>query len=363
MKNSAGPNAEQSGFQGIGRDMAERLGLGREVRELKLGPTFTNDKNDFKPASVDVSKMASVDVGLNNTMTVTVPHLDGAGIPHTIFKGSHRPYSKECVLIIDRVTGEITLERLSSNIQVKKTRVEQKSQASLMANPSSNSLLNRPNTPIEYKRSPTHGRSTSRTKVTSGKKRDPTVQLHSKPPIPIQYQSSPMRLSPFHGKSPSNINSSPATQSSSMSQHTSTNLLASLPMIGSDFDDFHSTPQSSSSSSLTVAAATASSIKVNQERSSLRNNLLSTNNISSSANNSTLRENGIGMLSDSSTASSSSDTSDSESEPENDSRSISIPTANGHANGNKTSPSLLMNMPDNLLNDDLQLSESESDSD
>jgi ELL-associated factor len=78
--------------------------------------------DDFKPASVDVSKMATVDVGANNTMTVTVPHLDGAGIPHTVFKGSQRPYHKECVLIIDRNTGEITLERLSSNIQVKKTR-------------------------------------------------------------------------------------------------------------------------------------------------------------------------------------------------------------------------------------------------
>lgn len=55
-------------------------------------------------------------------MTVTVPHLDGAGIPHTVFKGSQRPYHKECVLIIDRVTGEITLEKLTANIQVKKTR-------------------------------------------------------------------------------------------------------------------------------------------------------------------------------------------------------------------------------------------------
>jgi ELL-associated factor len=55
-------------------------------------------------------------------VTVTVPHLDGAGTPHTVFKGSQRPYQKECVLIIDRVTGEITLEKLSSNIQVKKTR-------------------------------------------------------------------------------------------------------------------------------------------------------------------------------------------------------------------------------------------------
>lgn len=49
--------------------------------------------------------------------------IDGAGVPQTVFKGSQRPYTKECVLIIDRVTGEFTLEKLSSNIQVKKTRL------------------------------------------------------------------------------------------------------------------------------------------------------------------------------------------------------------------------------------------------
>lgn len=66
--------------------------------------------------------MASVDVGSNNQVTVTVPHLDGAGTTHTVFKGNRKPYQKECVLIIDHSTGEITLEKLSNNIQVKKTR-------------------------------------------------------------------------------------------------------------------------------------------------------------------------------------------------------------------------------------------------
>lgn len=78
--------------------------------------------DDFKPASVDVKKMATVDVGSNNQVTVTVPHLDGAGTTHTVFKGNRKPYQKECVLIIDHSTGEITLEKLSNNIQVKKTR-------------------------------------------------------------------------------------------------------------------------------------------------------------------------------------------------------------------------------------------------
>lgn len=80
--------------------------------------------DDFKPASVDINKIATVDVANNHQVTVTVPHLDGAGVQQTVFKGSQRPYTKECVLIIDRSTGEITLEKLSSNIQVKKTRSE-----------------------------------------------------------------------------------------------------------------------------------------------------------------------------------------------------------------------------------------------
>lgn len=112
--------------------MAEKLNFGNEKREFKIGASFTQPKStgfhtiryDFKPASVDVSKSATVDVAANNQVTITVPHLDGAGTSHTVFKGSQKPYQKECILIIDPKTGEITLERLSRNIQVKKTRAE-----------------------------------------------------------------------------------------------------------------------------------------------------------------------------------------------------------------------------------------------
>lgn len=81
--------------------MAEKLGLGSEVRQLKIGQSFTNPKSaafhsikckfwisyinydngigsvldDFKPASVDTNKIATVDVGQRNQVTVTVPHL------------------------------------------------------------------------------------------------------------------------------------------------------------------------------------------------------------------------------------------------------------------------------------------------
>lgn len=352
-------------FQGICDDMAERLGLGPEVRELKLGPTFTSNKSmafhtlkyDFKPASVDVSKMAKVDVGTNNTMTVTVPHLDGAGIPHTVFKGSQRPYSKECVLIIDRITGEITLEKLSSNIQVKKTRVEPKCQ-SLLTVPTSNSS-NRPNTPVEMRRSPTHGRSTSRTKVASGKKREPTVQLPSKLP----QQHSPLTVSPYHAKSPSSLmsNRSPSTGAST---------LASLPMIGGDFDDYVAAAPAAGPPPAPVASHHSTAAPSNTSRTSAAPGVSSERTHSSKLPSSgsgggppprDSAPEGLGTHSESSSSSSSSDSSDSDSDAENIPVPMSTPITNGHANGAASSP--LLNMPDNLLNDDLQLSESESDRD
>ncbi|XP_003699975.1 ELL-associated factor [Megachile rotundata] len=324
----------ETNFQGIGRDMAERLGLGPEIRELKLGPTFTNNRStafhtlkyDFKPASVDVSKVARVDVGANNTMTVTVPHLDGAGIPHTVFRGSQRPYHKECVLIIDRVTGEITLEKLTANIQVKKTRTEPKSQSHLGVSGS-----NRPITPVETKRSPTHGRATGRTKVTSGKKREPSVQLHPK-------QYSPLRVSPYHGKSPP----STSTNCSPVQPSVQPSTLASLPMIGSDNDDC---PLPSSGSFPTVNSSAPS-------RSSPAANTQPTTKPSVTV------DSDEGALSDSTSSSSSSDSSDSDSDAEN----VPVLGTNGHFNSTTSSPTLIM-PPNNLLNDDLQLSESESDSD
>ncbi|XP_012527434.1 ell-associated factor Eaf isoform X3 [Monomorium pharaonis] len=263
--------------------------------------------DDFKPASVDDSKEARVDVGSDNTVTVTVPHLDGAGTPHTVFKGSQRPYNKEYVLILDKITGEITLEKLTANVQVKKTRAEPK------RNSNSNTSM-----PVEVKRSPTYGRANGRTKVISGKKKEPLLQLHPK-------QSSPRR-SPYDKTISPNIftNGSSPVQSSS-GQPT----LASLPMIGSDNDDFGLStslmPGSSSSQDLA-----SQSIPMSNTKSTT-------------------------LESDSSSSSSSSDSSSSDYETEN----VSVPTINSNLNNTNVSSTLFMS--DNLLNDDLQLSESESD--
>ncbi len=109
--------------------------------------------DDFKPASIDTTCEGELEVGKGEQVTVTLPNLEvgsvtlfpqkklvctatwmikldllchqslqGSTTPLTVFKGSKRPYMKECVLIVNHDTGEYRLEKLSSNIAVKKTR-------------------------------------------------------------------------------------------------------------------------------------------------------------------------------------------------------------------------------------------------
>ncbi|CAG4966615.1 unnamed protein product [Colias eurytheme] len=212
--------------------MADKHSLNYEVRELKLGSSFTNNKAsqyhtikyDFKPASVDVNKMATVDVGTNNQVTVTVPHLDGAGIPQTVFKGNQRPYTKECVLIIDRDTGEITLEKLSSNIQVKKTRQESAQKP-------------RPLTPITSELTNTTQRSTSRTRVATNRR---TANNAAAGSASMAAQANNHNQQRFNGvapktqnmvRSPPRVKTSPPQAPWSAGGNST---LASLPMIGLD---------------------------------------------------------------------------------------------------------------------------------
>ncbi|NXL51938.1 EAF2 factor, partial [Podilymbus podiceps] len=77
---------------------------------------------DFKPASIDMSCEGDLEVGKGEQVTITLPNIEGSTPPVTVFKGSKKPYLKECILIINHDTGECRLEKLSSNITVKKTR-------------------------------------------------------------------------------------------------------------------------------------------------------------------------------------------------------------------------------------------------
>ncbi|XP_054712398.1 ELL-associated factor 1-like [Uloborus diversus] len=178
--------------------MADKLGLANEIKEIKLGksfmkgehPCFHTFRYDFMPASLDTSKRATVDIGEGHQVTVTVPHIEGSGTANTVFKGSKKPYQKECVLIIDHTTGEITLEKLSYNVQLKKTRAEGSSKI-------------RSNTPIECgsngKKSPSyHKLSPSRSQKPPGRS------------SPVQ------KCSPLH-RSPPNSHPSPGGSTSSAS--------------------------------------------------------------------------------------------------------------------------------------------------
>lgn len=212
------------------RKMDNRLNLNSEVRELKLGSTFTSPsprtvfhtiKYDFKPASVDVNKPASLEVGGNKQVTVTVPHLDGSGVPNTVFKGNQRDYTKkECVLIIDRVTGEITLEKLNSNVQVKKTRTENKAVQPAPQPP-----------PPQIKVENSTARQSSKTKITTGSRKNT--------PISFVPKHSPLQNSPsYPNKSPL---SAPAWNANNTQQ-----TLPSIPIIGlDDGNDFITAPSPS----------------------------------------------------------------------------------------------------------------------
>ncbi|KAH8284994.1 hypothetical protein KR054_003567 [Drosophila jambulina] len=234
--------------------LAERLNIGDEVRELKLGSTFRNTstsfhtiKYDFKPASVDTSRMASVDVGSNNQVTVIVPNSESSGVPHTVYKGNQREYAKECLMIYDKETGAITIEKLNHNIQVKKTRSEVTNKPVLLPaqNATQGQGLNQPQAQgsngagmAPVMAASGHGsgsasklenstmRITSKTKVSTGSRRNNIIDF--KPRNSPMQQSSPSRPVAIH-RSPQ---SAPAWDANNAQQ-----TLPSIPMITDD-DDF-----------------------------------------------------------------------------------------------------------------------------
>nr|XP_020009633.1 ELL-associated factor 2 isoform X1 [Castor canadensis] len=133
--------------------------LDRRERVLKLGESFEKRPRcafhyDFKPASIDTSCEGDLEVGKGEQVTITLPNIEGSTPPVTVFKGSKRPYLKECVLIINHDTGECRLEKLSSNITVKKTRVEGSSKIQYRIEQQQQQMRNSTRTPNLIKHSP-----------------------------------------------------------------------------------------------------------------------------------------------------------------------------------------------------------------
>jgi len=114
--------------------MAEKFAnqFGPGAHQLKIGKSFEKKggnsvyhsiRYDFKPVSVDEERKGTLEVQENKSVSVTLPHIDGHGA--TNYKGNAKPANtKDCILIIDHETGELTLERISNQIMLKKTRPE-----------------------------------------------------------------------------------------------------------------------------------------------------------------------------------------------------------------------------------------------
>ncbi|XP_075412453.1 ELL-associated factor 2 isoform X2 [Tenrec ecaudatus] len=136
--------------------------FGSRERVLKLGESFEKQprcafhtvRYDFKPASIDTSCEGDLEVGKGEQVTITLPNIEGSTPPVTVFKGSKKPYLKECVLIINHDTGECRLEKLSSNITVKKTRVEGSSKIQSRIEQQQQQIRNSTRTPNFVKYSP-----------------------------------------------------------------------------------------------------------------------------------------------------------------------------------------------------------------
>ncbi|XP_011369612.1 ELL-associated factor 2 [Pteropus medius] len=136
--------------------------IGSRERVLKLGESFEKQplcafhtvRYDFKPASVDTSCEGELEVGKGEQVTITLPNIEGSTPPVTVFKGSKKPYLKECILIINHDTGECRLEKLSSNITVKKTRVEGNSKFQSRVEQQQQQARNLTRTPSLVKHSP-----------------------------------------------------------------------------------------------------------------------------------------------------------------------------------------------------------------
>jgi len=123
--NSTAPGASGGGPGGRGRGGHKGpKGFGGAQGKAPNGPTYHTIRYDFKPASSSASSSGYLSVDPETQgVNVTVPHENGD--TQTNFSGNQqRANEKECILVIDRVTGEITLEKLSSQIRVKKTRQE-----------------------------------------------------------------------------------------------------------------------------------------------------------------------------------------------------------------------------------------------
>ncbi|XP_054169040.1 ell-associated factor Eaf-like [Oppia nitens] len=352
--------------------ITERLGIGDEIRELKLGPTLTSkDTNnsfhtiryDFKPASVDREKAAVLEVEANNKVTVMAPNTEGSGTSETVFKGSRKSHQKECVLIIDHKTGEITLEKLNQNIIVKRTRQQ---------NPSKTHkpLIGRPNTPIDNKKLVPHlSQQKPNSPLTANNRQNsPNNSNVKQKASPNKANSNGHSLNHSKNKSPPvNRPISPSmptlsslTKASTTASNSSTNFAHN---VNSKRDINNELGLSDSSSDSSDAESSSSSSNSSSDSSSDEEVINKPNSAKKHITNANLSLNHNNNNSNKPKASIKSDQSSSEYESDEDINTKQVSNTSKHSASNGNT-SVLPSMPKfSQLSEDLRLSESGSDSD
>jgi ELL-associated factor len=225
-----------------------------------------------------------LDIEGNNKITVTAPNVEGSGTSETVFKGSRKPHQKECVLIIDHETGEITLEKLSQNIIVKRTRQQNNGKAHKQ-------LSQRPNTPIETKKSvpqlPHHKPNSPLTKSQNS----PNKQKLSPNKANGQQFSQQYRNSPSQPISPSmpTLSALSANIQPPVSTSTSTkrdiNEALGLSDSSSDSSDHESSSTTSSSSSSSDSSSDSSDEEEAQKPVNNTTNHITPNKSNNKSNN------------------------------------------------------------------------------
>lgn len=63
-----------------------------------------------------------MEITSTNQVTLKYPQADNEGSSDFMYSGTMRQFPKEYFLVIDHVTGEVTLEKLTANIQLKRTK-------------------------------------------------------------------------------------------------------------------------------------------------------------------------------------------------------------------------------------------------
>ncbi|GMT00948.1 hypothetical protein PENTCL1PPCAC_23122 [Pristionchus entomophagus] len=110
---------------------SQKDGLKPGTYDIKLGGSWDNPsrdrttfhtlKYDFKPKSVANETETYVAMGQNGDVQVAVPAENDS---LTMYKGAQKAVkeARECLLFFNPTTGEVRLEKVTSNINVKKTR-------------------------------------------------------------------------------------------------------------------------------------------------------------------------------------------------------------------------------------------------